>query len=144
MSDGVVRGLTIDEFEAKMRKRGMTVDGREIPDPVPLKPIAKVSRQPSMFDIHRMRVAQELELKRLSEPETEEDMLDFGPDSDDDIIERLSEYEQADLDIVLAQIEARRKSSESEQLPDTPSRSNGAPGAPEAPSVTPPSGDPKA
>lgn len=126
MSDGVVRGLTFEEFEAKMRERGMTVDGREIPDPRPFKPSVKVGRQPSMFDVHRMRVAQELELRRQMEPETADDMLDLGDDTDEDVIERLSEYEQADLDIVLAQIEARRKSSESERKPPAPSSGEAA------------------
>lgn len=130
---GEVRGMTFEEFEAKMKARGMTVDGREIPDPKPFKPNVKIGRQPSMFDIHRMRMAQEAELRRQAEPETEEDMLDFGPEGDEDIIERLSEYERADLDLVLAQIEARRKSSESERLPDTPSGGEGSAGSGDSP-----------
>lgn len=120
MGDGVFRGLTIEEFEAKMRERGMTVDGKEIPDSVPFKPAVKVARQLSMFDVHRARVAQERLLQGLDGDETADEMVDMG--SDDDLVERLSEYEQADLDIVLAQIEARRKSSESEPKPPAPSQ----------------------
>lgn len=139
---GEVRGMTFEEFEAKMRARNMTVDGKEIPDPKPFKPNVKVGRQPSMFDIHRLRMAQEAELRRQAEPETEEDMLDFGPEGDEDIIERLSEYERADLDLVLAQIEARRKSSESERLQDTPSGGKESDGVVQAEIKTPSATEP--
>lgn len=118
---GEVRGMTMEEFAAKMHSRRMTVDGREIPNPRPAKPSVKVSRNLSMFDYHRAAVAREQERRRLMEEETPEDMADLGEDFDDDV-EELSEYERADLELALQQAEARtRQSSESERLPVAPS-----------------------
>lgn len=115
----VDRYLTDEEFAAKMERRRMTTDGKEIPDPRPVRPSVKVQRQPSMFDIHRMRMQQEVEFRRFAEMETEDDMNDFG-DEDEDVIERLSEYERGDLEVTLRE-EERRMASKSERKPPAPS-----------------------
>lgn len=121
---GAFKRLTDDQFHDKMKARALTPDGREIPDPKPVRPSVKVTRTPSMFDIHRETVQREIEYRRMMESESEDDLQDFGPDDDEDVIERLSEYEQADLELTLREEEKRaaatRQSTTTNSAPAQP------------------------
>lgn len=119
--------LTDEEFRAKMDAREMTHDGKEIPDPKPFRPSLKVTRSPSMFDYHRLAMDREREYRRMVDEESPDDMLDLGED-DEDMIETLSEYEQADLQATLAREEARSRASAQQKPADAPEQAPPAPG----------------
>lgn len=106
MSDGVVRGLSYEEYCAKMEARNMTPDGKEIPDPKPFRPSVRVERNLSMFDHHRKAMERERDMRRMMENETEDDMIDFDDDEQEEA-ERLSEYEREDLNVAYAQEQVR-------------------------------------
>lgn len=120
------KAISNEAFEAKMEERNMTADGREIPDPRPVRPSVRVQRQKSMFDYHREAMFREQEYRRMMEQDSEDDLVDFG-DDDEEMAEHLSEYERADLEVELRKAEARERAS-AQQKPSE-SGSQVAPGA---------------
>lgn len=131
--------LTNQEFEAKMKARGMTVEGAEVPDPRPIAPPVGYVKQPSMFEtVRKMLAAEFARRKDLEDMETAEDAADMGED-DEDVVQALSTYERYDLELELA----RRADAEARASSDASTRNNvvgeadAPPDRPTAPPVAP-------
>lgn len=93
--------FSVDDHAEKMAERGMTADGKEVPDHRPFKPYVNVERRPSMFDYMRAAVRAEIERREQAEyDESSDEMSDM--DVDDELVEELSEHEETDLKLTLA------------------------------------------
>lgn len=119
-----------EQHAMKMFGRNMTVNGAEIPDPVPAKPTVKTEKRMSMFDHMRNMVQAELRRREMEDQEeSPEEASDLG-DDDEDLIEHLSEYEQRDLEVTYARVqkELERRAAAAGQ----PKSAEGGSGAPDA------------
>lgn len=111
--------MPLDAYLVKLMRKNQTVDGRELPDPVPISPPLGFIEQPSMVDHIRAMVRSE-HLRFAAEQagaETFEESDDFDIPDDD---EPLSAYDMADDYEPVSHFRTRMEALEASQAGSVP------------------------
>lgn len=104
--------MSIEDYEAKMDERGLTLDGKELPDPTPMAPPVGFVKQPSMIENIRNMIRSEALRQAALETghESFEDADDFDVPDDP---EPISRHEVADDLEPVASLRQKQKDAES-------------------------------
>lgn len=142
-----VRGewkIPFTNFVVKMEGRGLTPDGAEVPDPVPLEPPVGFVRRPSLTEQIRDMVRSEA-VRAAAESqgmESFEEADDFSVEDDDPSTPYEAEFEPVSEVLSRAATEHPQPQGEAQPASQPGSSSPQAPAAPAAPASPQPGVDP--